>query len=794
MAKVLSAERTSPITRANYVSVGNGKSMSKDKEYDPLQALGNLVGNPEAHASDSVFDQEFEIDLESELTRGLEENNAGPAVEEVQSSVLAEVDVARASTDIPPLVSTSDEPAYSKPVLQSFEDLKSAFEGSTAENVAPASDVVWIGDGFQSADVGQFAESADEPAGKVGEPAPQAQVIEEVSQPAAEFSDREPVGFVQAPEENLPEGEVVYADFDGGIHEEAYAPNEPTSGEGEDVPQILADMPLDEEYAEVEPVSAQVLEPELAATEGLPLEVEPDVDGALDDALAAEFEAAMANDAEDLAGAAIPSAPVPSAPVEAEELHLPPVTTPFDVQVDTALDEMQASASSDDAELGWSGELAGELEQIVADSPSENHQLEDGNPVYAAAVDTPSAEVPATILAFKDEFASDIEVGMNDDAVASPEPDVVAARQKSKGGMRAAAVLLGVAVVGASAAFGWSFFSDAGKTSPAQIILASTDKVKVKPKEPGGKKIPNQNLLVYQKVNGKPESKPKQVRLASGTEKPVRVVSTSPVAPVVKTAKTQKPTVRVSAEDTILQRSESAIVTPRKVRTVLIRPDGTIITRPNAKAAPAKAAPVKVAVNKEASMTPAVSRKAVRTTGAVVSKPKPVKVVSLKPVAKPVRKAGSATIPGVVMPKTDPASAASPRVVKTAPPRIVKTKVPARPARAQPKKAAAPRVVNTAKPKAKPAAVAPVVKTASAGGYVMQIASRRSAEAAQTSYNQLSRKFSRVLGGRGVDIRRFKLKGKGIYYRVRIPAGDKRTAVKLCQRYKSAGGSCFVTR
>ena len=76
----------------------------------------------------------------------------------------------------------------------------------------------------------------------------------------------------------------------------------------------------------------------------------------------------------------------------------------------------------------------------------------------------------------------------------------------------------------------------------------------------------------------------------------------------------------------------------------------------------------------------------------------------------------------------------------------------------------------------------------------MQVASLPSEAEAQRSYQNLSAKFGSVIGGRGVDIKRADIAGKGTYYRVRIPAGDKNEAAALCERFRSAGGSCLIAR
>jgi hypothetical protein len=77
---------------------------------------------------------------------------------------------------------------------------------------------------------------------------------------------------------------------------------------------------------------------------------------------------------------------------------------------------------------------------------------------------------------------------------------------------------------------------------------------------------------------------------------------------------------------------------------------------------------------------------------------------------------------------------------------------------------------------------------------VIQIASLPSEAEAQMSYKTLSGKFGSVIGGKGVDIKKAEIAGKGTYYRVRIPAGSRDAANAMCAQYKSAGGSCLVTR
>ncbi len=88
----------------------------------------------------------------------------------------------------------------------------------------------------------------------------------------------------------------------------------------------------------------------------------------------------------------------------------------------------------------------------------------------------------------------------------------------------------------------------------------------------------------------------------------------------------------------------------------------------------------------------------------------------------------------------------------------------------------------------------PQVASAAGGGYFIQIASQPSAELAQKSYANMAQRYGSVIGGRAVDIKRADIPNKGTYYRVRVQAGSKDDANALCGRFKTAGGSCFVTQ
>jgi hypothetical protein len=84
---------------------------------------------------------------------------------------------------------------------------------------------------------------------------------------------------------------------------------------------------------------------------------------------------------------------------------------------------------------------------------------------------------------------------------------------------------------------------------------------------------------------------------------------------------------------------------------------------------------------------------------------------------------------------------------------------------------------------------------AAAGGFAVQVSSRRSEAEAQAAFRSLQARFPQQLGGRRAMVRRVNLGVKGVYYRVLVgPFGSGADAASLCSSLKAAGGSCIVQR
>ncbi|RCL00403.1 MAG: hypothetical protein JSC085_000842 [Candidatus Tokpelaia sp. JSC085] len=78
--------------------------------------------------------------------------------------------------------------------------------------------------------------------------------------------------------------------------------------------------------------------------------------------------------------------------------------------------------------------------------------------------------------------------------------------------------------------------------------------------------------------------------------------------------------------------------------------------------------------------------------------------------------------------------------------------------------------------------------------FYVQISSQLSQEAAQQSATEARRRFSSLIDSNDIVIVPAVIPNRGTHYRVRIPIGERKTAVQLCEQYKQAGGNCFVGR
>ncbi len=384
-----------------------------------------------------------------------------------------------------------------------------------------------------------------------------------------------------------------------------------------------------------------------------------------------------------------------------------------------------------------------------------------------------------------------------------PQEGIAAARSSTRRLLLTGSAIAVVLLLGAGGLYAWFSGSSVPGISSGTppVITADKEPVKVVPEDRGGKSVPNQDKAVYDRVAGASVEDPKQQSLISSSEEPVDVVQKTLIPETLPlegeneaealgtpVGETEDPRLLPSEnqpEQTAAADDDQATITPRKVRTMIVRPDGTLV----AQEAPAEPAPVKPAVSEKTSMPPAETKPALAapTAGRVqptetaaapaasVSDAAPaMEQKAVVPASKPVQPTAPAASPA-----SNPATAATPAapVVPAAPAKPVATETAA----------AAP-----AEPA--PAPVAPAPAAAAPGSYFIQVASLPSEAEAEKSYKSISGKFASVVGGHAYEIKKAEIAGKGTYYRVRISAGSKADAQALCERFKAAGGSCLVTK
>ena len=348
-------------------------------------------------------------------------------------------------------------------------------------------------------------------------------------------------------------------------------------------------------------------------------------------------------------------------------------------------------------------------------------------------------------------------------------------------------------------------------SSEPKVILADKGPVKVVPENKGGVTVPNQDKAVYDRVAGNETDVVKQGALVTSEEEPVDVVQKT-LMPENGDAVDGQPALAAGStpvEDTkdarLLPADEAPAgqdastaanapegVQVRKVKTMIVKADGTLVPREDAPAAPAEvAAPAAADIAPQGRVTAeAASPEGLRTDGEAA--PADVQAATEAP-------ASADTL----------ASLSNSDVPETAPVRTVKTSsvsdnapVPTARPSDQPVNVVGTVTENgNVKPadadqqqtaSVEPQSAAPAAPVT--GSYGIQIASLPSQADAEASIPKMASKFGKVLGGRQIGIRQANIPNKGTFYRLRVDVGTKEQAVALCSKLKSAGGSCLVSK
>ncbi|MFK7902244.1 MAG: SPOR domain-containing protein [Nitratireductor sp.] len=563
--------------------------------------------------------------------------------------------------------------------------------------------------------LGELDDAFDEPA---VQDAPQTATLQEVPQAQPSAATLE----ATLEEELLKE---LIGDVDTP---ELEAPSEPTieaSAENTHSPLGITSITEQADISQIEDISAQIAaEPSVLAPQAV----------SVDSAATAELEDMFEqNFASELSGKSVADTQPQTATTEQQAAFDEDLGDVFNKSVAHMNQDQNAILNEPSfAQEAQNGEPFGAPTNLETDTHASIDPYSDP----AAHLNAPQNQDPAFQAgAYAQPVTSGFEQGADysdpalDAAFADPGSlagedleGVPAEQAQSKGsGLKLAMGALVLSLIAGIAVVAWGGFgSNSQVAENIPVVPADNSPVKVKPSDPGGKKIDNTSNKVYENVNVDNKITTNQETLITAKQEPIDVEA--------KSALRLSPNAKEEASNNL------GGVSPKRVKTLTIKPDGSIVRASD-------------------------PEKVIATT-----KPAPIKTVPVKTIKPTAPKASVAqNTPTRITAPAKPVQVAQPVQTATQP-----TQIAALPA----------------------ATTAPVVKSA----YYVQVSSQRSQQAAQASFDNLKKRFSSVLGGKQASIQSGQVANKGTFYRAKVPAATKAEANTLCTRLKRAGGSCFVTR
>jgi hypothetical protein len=192
------------------------------------------------------------------------------------------------------------------------------------------------------------------------------------------------------------------------------------------------------------------------------------------------------------------------------------------------------------------------------------------------------------------------------------------------------------------------------------------------------------------------------------------------------------------------------MIEPRKVKTITVRPDGSLMSAPPASPAAPSAAPAAPVGN----ISPPVTADTDTSDTGQAAAPPPAM-------------AKAADLPWSDQPSTAPVPPA---------PEAHRARRPEHIARAD-----------------SGAETGDAADASGAGGFSVQLAAPASAAEARAALNHLTRTYGAELHGYHLKFRQAKIANKTVY-RVRVGGLSHAAAISLCEKLKAKGGSCFVAR
>lgn len=341
-----------------------------------------------------------------------------------------------------------------------------------------------------------------------------------------------------------------------------------------------------------------------------------------------------------------------------------------------------------------------------------------------------------------------------------PAPVPVRRRRRARGRVRSMLVpaLLGTLIVAGIGGIYTIFFMGEGEIGDAPVLTANTEPFKQEPEATNTANTANQSV-VFNELDG------------TGQVADEALVSRDETQGVTGNAVTSVVAALPEADD-------SGLVN-RRVRTVTVRPDGTIVGG-EAATAGNNVLPV------DRPNVPDV----------------PNSTLTSDPIGEVIASAmggegGPASVsPGISAPLDTvappvPATAVDPDAPRPLPRPSGLTLSQAPAAQPQPPAQTVASVqLQAIAPATPPAAAAPAAQ-GPVGAWV-QLSSQRSEEAARDTLATLQSRFGTLFAGAQPEVSRVDLAERGVYYRVRLPQPSLAAANSVCQSIQGQGGDCFV--
>lgn len=231
-------------------------------------------------------------------------------------------------------------------------------------------------------------------------------------------------------------------------------------------------------------------------------------------------------------------------------------------------------------------------------------------------------------------------------------------------------------------------------------------------------------------------------RVVNNVEQPIDVNSARAAHPIVPP---QSPAPATAP-------AASVFPEPRRVRTIPVRPDGSLLTESPPVTEPPKPPMVVLAPTPTPAPRPAASG-----NGTTPAAARPMQLAATPTVSTPPKATARVT------PPADATGTTAPKPVPPRPVQLAGADLHETPAR-----------------------------TGAAGGFAVQLAAAGSDAEARDRVSHYTSQYSSALGGHRPSVVRGDVNGKPVY-RVRVVGLSRENATTMCQQIKDAGGACFIS-